>query len=224
MLRRNAFPCRRLFLSTLPPPVPRVHTVDDVGTKVLDDKGRLFVELGLSTYSEQEMRAAHSVALKSVEVQELARKVGLKVGENEDEFANELRIVAERLDRRLYPIALSFLFAGISIGAIIPILPALAATVQISPLMYSFVVSSFAASRLLGNVLASSWSETKGRKFIVVSGLFVCSGAIAAVGATPAVALFGGAAAAGAWLISCRIASGFGVALFQTGSLILLSR
>ncbi len=44
------------------------------------------------------------------------------------------------------------MFAGISIGAIIPILPVLATSMSFTGLTYSAVVASFALTRLVGSV------------------------------------------------------------------------
>lgn len=217
-----------LTTQTPPLPLPR-PTVPTAVSALLDERGQLFARLRLQSFAADEIAASRALLSDDGDARALADKLQLKwdAATDDDTFVRQVRALAERIDARVYPIAGSFLFAGISIGAIIPILPVLAAQVHLTPFTFSLVVAAFAASRLVGNVYAATWSETKGRKRTMVGGLLVCASAFAVISATPSLATLGGpaygATVAGAWLIGARLGSGFGVALFNQAALVMLS-
>jgi MFS family permease len=73
---------------------------------------------------------------------------------------------------------------GLSIGIIVPILPILVSTMQLTPSQFSIVVSSFAVSKLIGGIPSGSWADEYGRRRILVIGTAVCGVGIAAIGLT----------------------------------------
>jgi MFS family permease len=134
-----------------------------------------------------------------------------------EEYKKNTISIAEPLDIRLWPIATSFLFTGLSIGIIIPCMPILVHMLEIPAAEYGFVVGSFGLSKLIGNLPAGYFVDTYGRKPAMVMGLGFCAIGVGGIG----LCLFPGFGTP--WLFFCRLMTGFGVSAFTGGSFMYIS-
>jgi hypothetical protein len=148
--RTRVSPLLRCFSLSTEPQGPK-----GVTSLVRDDRGVLFDKLKLERLTREEILASVPILNTDPNVASLARAQGLQ-WEDKEQYVQQVTALAQKLDPRVWSIATSFLFAGISIGAIIPILPILAKEVQISAFTFSLVISSFAAARLVGNIFAGN--------------------------------------------------------------------
>ena len=65
------------------------------------------------------------------------------------EFQVQLKKVGEQLDNRVWPMVLSFVATGLSIGIIIPILPILVKEIHIPTSVFGVAVASFGLAKLI---------------------------------------------------------------------------
>ena len=88
-----------------------------------------------------------------------------------DEYRNRIRTFGEKLDNRLVALAGSLLLSGSSIGIIVPCMPILIQTLNITPGEFGCVISAFGISKLLGNIPSSYYVNIHGRKPIMIGGI-----------------------------------------------------
>ena len=81
-----------------------------------------------------------------------------------------LQEIAEEVDPRCIPIAISTLVTGVAVGAILPVMPLFAQELGIAPAMFGVIVSAMGASRLLSNIPMAVFAERLGRKPVMVMG------------------------------------------------------
>ena len=108
----------------------------------------------------------------------------------------------------ILPLAASMLLVGSSVGVISPIMPFLATTLDLTTSQYGIVVSSFALSKMLGNVPSAILVERHGRKPYLVHSLWLVGLGVAGLGLSST------------WmeLSICRMTIGLGVAALTTAS------
>lgn len=136
---------------------------------------------------------------------------------NVDEYKEFARGFGESLDRRIYSIATSFLFTGVSVGIVIPCMPLLISELQLPPSDMGMVVSAFGLSKLLANMPSAYFVDRYGRKPAIGIGLTLCGLGIGAISMT----LLPGFGSS--WLIGCRLLSGVGVSAFLAGGFMFVS-
>lgn len=134
-----------------------------------------------------------------------------------EQYQEKIVRIGERLDIRIWNIGLSFLFAGASVGIIVPCMPLLVSQLSIPPNEFGYIVSAFGLSKLLGNIPAGYLVDTYGRKPVMVAGLGMCAIGMGSIG----FALMPGLGTP--WLISCRLVSGLGVSAFVAGGFMYMS-
>lgn len=108
----------------------------------------------------------------------------------------------------ILPLAASMLLVGSSVGVISPIMPFLATSLDLSTSQYGIVVSSFALSKMFGNVPSAILVERHGRKPYLVHSLWLVGLGVAGLGLSST------------WmeLSICRMTIGLGVAALTTAS------
>ena len=108
----------------------------------------------------------------------------------------------------ILPLAASMLLVGSSVGVISPIMPFLASKLDLSSSQYGIVVSSFALSKMIGNVPSAILVERHGRKPYLVHSLWLVGLGVAGLGLS------------NNWmeLSVCRMTIGLGVAALTTAS------
>jgi MFS family permease len=134
-----------------------------------------------------------------------------------EQYKEKIVRIGETLDIRIWNIGLSFLFAGASVGIIVPCMPLLVSQLSIPPNEFGYIVSAFGLSKLLGNIPAGYLVDTYGRKPVMVAGLGMCAIGMGSIG----FALMPGLGTP--WLISCRLVSGLGVSAFVAGGFMYMS-
>ena len=127
-----------------------------------------------------------------------------------EEFHSRIVQLGEKLDPRVWPLGLSFLGTGLSIGIIVPILPLLVEQLHINSSEFGVVVSAFGLSKLVGNFPAAQWISKHGTKLVMVNGLLLCGIGISSI----SLSLDFGITS----LVMSRLLTGFGVALFTGGA------
>ena len=195
----------------------------------------LFQKLQLNRFSDQEIAASYQLvygqatpgsSLQQARLNELVLANNMlpqtpsdtptrAAPPTQEEWRKAVITLAEKLDPRVYPLGLSFLGTGLSIGIIVPVLPLLVESLKISPLEFGFVVSSFAIGKLVGNIPCARWVEVVGRKSVLIGGMCLCSVGIGSIGL--AVDSFG----VGSLIIS-RLITGFGVSAFTAAAFVML--
>lgn len=71
---------------------------------------------------------------------------------NYEEYQSNTTKIGEKLNENIFPLALSFLCVGASVGIVIPCMPLIVKTLDIPSSSYGFVVGAFGLSKLLGNI------------------------------------------------------------------------
>ncbi len=126
-----------------------------------------------------------------------------------DQFQQSIQTLATKVQySTILPLATSMLLVGSSVGVISPIMPFLADKLDLTTTLYGIVVSSFALSKMLGNVPSAILVERHGRKPYLVHSLWAVGLGVAGMGL------------ATDWmqLSLCRMIIGLGVASLTTAS------
>ena len=129
------------------------------------------------------------------------------------EYQNAVSSMAREVDyMTLMPLSASLLLVGTSVGIISPIMPFVAEKLALSTTQYGVVVSSFALSKMAGNIPSAILVERHGRKPYLVHSLLVVGLGVAGMGV------------ASDWiqLSACRMTVGLGVAALTTASVSIL--
>eukprot|EP00934_Nitzschia_sp_Nitz4_P008724 Nitzschia sp. Nitz4//scaffold5_size260463//242475//244109//NITZ4_001031-RA/size260463-processed-gene-0.351-mRNA-1//1//CDS//3329555487//8714//frame0 len=137
-----------------------------------------------------------------------SHKKGSADGITSEEFLTTIKTNASALDtKRVYPLALSMILVGSSVGVTTPAMPFVVQNLGLTAGEYGLVVSAFAVSKMTGNIPSAVLVERYGRKPYLVYTL-----AAIAVGV-------GGIGLAGSFehLYLCRLVTGLGVAGLSTG-------
>ena len=138
---------------------------------------QLFAALGLRTFSREELRQRFDAAdadadgyLTRHEAAELfggaldveadrkaaARAVLRRLDKDQDnrvswdEFQTTILEEASRRDRRIWPLAGTMFLGGLSVGAVMPIMPILVSELGLGPADYGVVISAFGFLRRVG--------------------------------------------------------------------------
>ena len=138
---------------------------------------QLFAALGLRTFSREELRQRFDAAdadadgyLTRHEAAELfggaldveadrkaaARAVLRRLDKDRDnrvswdEFRSTILEEASRRDRRIWPLAGTMFLGGLSVGAVMPIMPILVSELGLGPADYGVVISAFGFLRRVG--------------------------------------------------------------------------
>ena len=144
---------------------------------------QLFAALGLRTFSREELRQRFDAAdadadgyLTRHEAAELfggaldvetdrkaaARAVLRRLDKDQDnrvswdEFRSTILEEASRRDRRIWPLAGTMFLGGLSVGAVMPIMPILVSELGLGPADYGVVISAFGFLRRVGIKLWTS--------------------------------------------------------------------
>ena len=82
-----------------------------------------------------------------------------------DQFHTSLHSIATQIHYpTILPLSVSMLLVGLSVGVTSPIMPFIAEKLDLSSTLYGLVISSFAFSKMMGNVPFSILVERHGRK------------------------------------------------------------
>ena len=162
-------------------------------------------------YSEKDI----NIIVKQLDGSILMKKNGDSISINE--YKKRIRQYGDRLDNRLIALGGSLLLSGSSIGIIVPCMPMLVQSLNISPSEFGYVVSAFGVSKLLGNIPSSYYVNIYGRKPIMIGGLLFCS--IGLGGLSLALTPIGGFPL----MIACRFVTGLGVSCFMTGAMMYMT-
>jgi len=134
-----------------------------------------------------------------------------------EEFNANIKFRAEQIDPRIWTPALSFIFAGISLGIVVPCMPILVQELHIPPSEFGLVVSIVGVAKLLGNIPAAHYVETLGRKPTMVGGLILCSLGLGGI----SLCLLPGFGTP--WLLMCRFITGLGVSFYSSGAYMFMT-
>ena len=193
---------------------------------------QLFQALRLTRFTEEELAASFDRVYGKEGEEEARQRLQKLLKDNnlstkllspqtyvpsKEEWKAEITQLGEKLDPRVWPLGLSFLGTGLSIGIIVPILPLLVETLHIPPTQFGFIVSAFGLAKLAGNIPSAQWVERYGRKKIMINGMLLCSLGIGSVGL--AVDPSFGAPS----LLVSRLITGFGVSCFTSAAFMMLS-
>ncbi len=99
-----------------------------------------------------------------------------------EEYLVNIRQSAEALDSRVWVVAGSFLLTGTSIGIIVPCMPLIVPQLNIYTARFGLIVSSFAFSKLLGNIPSAYFVDSRDRQPMMVGGLKLCAIGIGGIG------------------------------------------
>lgn len=120
-----------------------------------------------------------------------------------EEFCSAIRVSASSLDtKRIFPMALSMILVGSSVGVVTPVMPFVVQNLGLSAGEYGLVVSAFALSKMTGNIPSAVLVERHGRKPYLVYSLIAIAVGVGGVGF----------ASSFEELYLCRLATGLGVA------------
>ncbi|KAJ8601955.1 hypothetical protein CTAYLR_004443 [Chrysophaeum taylorii] len=125
-----------------------------------------------------------------------------------EQFQKRMVELASQRDSRIWPIAGTMLLGGLSVGAIMPVMPILVHELELSSYDYGLVVSSFGGFKLVSNVPAATFVDRYGRRASIVGGLSLVSLGFAGIGMADGVL----------GLAAARGLTGCGVAFLVTGS------
>jgi len=140
-----------------------------------------------------------------------------KVLLNYDDYKSNIISYTESLDPRVWPLCISYLCTGLSVGIIVPCMPLLIAQLSIPPTSFGMIISIFGLSKILGNIPAAYYVDLYGRKPTMITGMLLCglsNGAVSLV-FHPSFGI--------PWMIFCRFIAGFGVSGFMAGGQMILS-
>lgn len=223
---RGGIQFRALSSAPPPPPTPPPTTTHPPRTE-------LFHALKLNRFSDTEIAASYqlvfnesaSSSLQQARLNELvlANKLlplsstSAPKNPTQEEWRKAVITLAEKLDPRVYPLGISFLGTGLSIGIIVPVLPLLVESLKISPSEFGFVVSAFAIGKLVGNIPCARWVEVVGRKSVLIGGMCLCSVGIGSIGLAVDPNFGVGS------LIISRLITGFGVSAFTAAAFVMLT-
>ena len=176
---------------------------------------RAYDMLSRQEHEKQENEGSDKELFKQEDIRDLLRSNEIiskhdgKVPSRE-EFHSRIVQLGEKLDPRVWPLGLSFLGTGLSIGIIVPILPLLVEQLHINSSEFGVVVSAFGLSKLVGNFPAAQWISKHGTKAIMVNGLLLCGVGISSISLSLEFGITS--------LVMSRLLTGFGVALFTGGA------
>ncbi|KAL7493768.1 hypothetical protein ACHAWT_002760 [Skeletonema menzelii] len=179
-------------------------TVDDLQTEE-DEKSRLH---RIRQCAKTDATSIFQLILENIEYQSVHHpRTSTTI--TKDQFQQSIQILATKVQySTILPLATSMLLVGSSVGVISPIMPFLADKLDLTTTLYGIVVSSFALSKMLGNVPSAILVERHGRKPYLVHSLWAVGLGVAGMGL------------ATDWmqLSVCRMIIGLGVASLTTAS------
>eukprot|EP00051_Salpingoeca_urceolata_P019262 m.279187 g.279187 ORF g.279187 m.279187 type:complete len:563 (-) comp19386_c0_seq2:908-2596(-) len=213
------------------------------GHNVVHDRRLLFDTLGLSTFSEKDIRNAfdrHDRDRNGTLTIEEVRQTYCELVDSSDskssrgrlsvdhftwefirrfdpdrsgqvsweQFHKKVTSMAETVDRRVTPIAVSMLFTGVSVGVMIPAMPALVEQLGLNSAEFGLVISAFGLSKLLGNLPSAILVQRYGRKPFLCWPLGIM--AVGTAGLAFSTGLHD--------LMMCRLLTGLGVAMYTTAA------
>ena len=130
------------------------------------------------------------------------------------QFYNTIHNLANQIHYpTILPLSASMLLVGSSVGIISPILPFLVTQLNLTSIQYGTVVSSFALTKMLGNVPSAILVQRFGRKPFLVHSLWLVGFGVAGMGISDN------------WmeLSLCRMTIGAGVAALTTASTLMVA-
>lgn len=170
-----------------------------------------------SSTDEEPLEApGHEQAYATTETQHFLSVMATSTDSNisRSTFVHTLHASASSVDwSRTWPITLSMLLVGGSVGVVNPAMPFIVEHLSLSPAQYGTVVSAFAIAKLLGNIPAAIAVERYGRKpAMTYSMALLCAGV-------------GGIGLAGSFeeLYLCRLFTGLGVAALSTAGTLMMT-
>eukprot|EP00392_Amoebophrya_sp_AT5.2_P002869 g2874.t1 len=81
-----------------------------------------------------------------------------------EQWVRTMRALAEKVDHRIYPIAVSCFMTGATLGILTPVIPFLSEKLQLTKAQFGLYVASFAATKIFANIPAAFLVERYGRK------------------------------------------------------------
>ena len=131
----------------------------------------------------------------------------------EEDFVGRLKKMGQQVDSRMMPLAMIFLASGVSIGVIIPVMPQLAQTLDLSTTQYGTIVGAFAFTKMIGNIPAAKAVERFGCKPILSATTVGMGAAIGSIGLAESYEA----------LVLCRFAGGACIAGFVSAAFVYLA-
>jgi len=129
------------------------------------------------------------------------------------EFRDCVQEMAEEIDPRVWPIAVTTLVVGVAVGAIFPVMPLFAQDLGIQPGTFGMIVSAMGLGRLLSNIPMAVFAEQYGRRPSMILGW---------TGTAMSMAMLGCATSAGQ-LVTARLLAGICTSAQNTGSQLYLN-
>lgn len=127
---------------------------------------------------------------------------------NKEDFKKHIKLMGEKLDSRIYPMAFSLFLCGLTIGMLNPMTPLLIQKLGISAAEFGVVVACFGFSKLIGNIPFSVAVDIWGRKPFLVSTMGLIALGVGGTGACQFMHQ----------MALCRLMTGFGVSGLITAS------
>jgi len=169
--------------------------------------------------SEVRRSLATSRTLSTKEIDEVVNELFVKHNNtiSDVQFDIIVKGMAKKFDTRVWPIALSFVLTGISVGVIVPCMPILVNEINMPSYQFGMVVSSFGIAKLFGNIPSSHFVSANGRKPLITAGLGITAVGIGGLGAglIPGLGF--------PWIFCCRLLTGIGVSAITTGGQMYLA-
>merc|ERR1719499_245678 len=93
----------------------------------------------------------------------------------------------DSVDKRVYPIAISTFFMGLSISCIVPVLPLLAAELSLTQTQYGAIMSITGLTRIFSNIPLTCVVDRYGRRPALILGPLITSASMFGFGSAQAV-------------------------------------
>ena len=133
---------------------------------------------------------------------------------HKDAFVQRLQESARQVDmRRTWPIAMSMLVVGTSVGVITPAMPFVIDNLQLTASQYGHVVSAFALAKMIGNIPTAIAVEQHGRKPYMTQSFYVIALGVGGIGL----------ASSYEELVFCRLLTGMGVSFLSGAATMMMT-
>lgn len=133
---------------------------------------------------------------------------------NKPEFCDLLTTKASQVDlQRTWPITVSMLLVGSSVGVITPAMPFVVEQLSLTASQYGMVVSAFGLAKMLGNIPSAIAVERHGRKPFMTWSLLIIACGVGGIGLANSFEE----------LYICRLLTGLGVSFLSTAGTLMIS-
>jgi MFS family permease len=105
------------------------------------------------------------------------------IGLSQQDFIHRIQHIASKVDlQRTWPITISMLLVGTSVGVMSPAMPFIVQELALSTTEYGAIVSAFALAKMMCNIPAAILVERHGRKPYMVYSFLIISTGVAGIG------------------------------------------